>query len=69
MGAGFAAYVGPGDVPACLAAAQAVGITALLAGRVVKEGRRKAVEIEPLDIVFDSDILKVKIVDSFSTPE
>jgi phosphoribosylformylglycinamidine cyclo-ligase len=60
MGAGFAAYVAPADVSECLAAAQAVGIPACLAGRVVKEGQRKAVEIEPLGIVFDADSLKVR---------
>jgi len=60
MGAGFAAYVAPADASACLAAAQAVGIPASLAGRVIKDGQRKAVEIEPLGIVFDGESLKVR---------
>jgi len=60
MGAGFAAYVSPADAPACLAAADAVGMPALLAGRVLKDGRRKAVEIEPLGIAFDSESLRVR---------
>jgi phosphoribosylformylglycinamidine cyclo-ligase len=60
MGAGFAAYVAPADASACLAAAQAVEIPACLAGRVAKEGQRKAVEIEPLGIVFDAQSLKVR---------
>jgi phosphoribosylformylglycinamidine cyclo-ligase len=60
MGAGFAAYISPDDAPACLAAAEAVGISACQAGRVVKEDGRKAVEIEPLGIVFDSESLRVR---------
>jgi phosphoribosylformylglycinamidine cyclo-ligase len=60
MGAGFAVYIGPNDVSPCLAAAQAVGIPAWLAGRVAKEGDRKAVEIEPPGILFDSETLRVR---------
>jgi phosphoribosylformylglycinamidine cyclo-ligase len=60
MGAGFAAYVDAKDAPACLAAARSVGIEAWLAGRVLKQGRRKAVEIEPLGVVFEGDSLQVR---------
>ncbi|MGD0389490.1 MAG: AIR synthase related protein [Tepidisphaeraceae bacterium] len=60
MGAGFAAYVDAKDVPACLAAARAVGIDAWLAGTVLKQGPRKAVEIQPLGVVFDGDSLQVR---------
>jgi phosphoribosylformylglycinamidine cyclo-ligase len=60
MGAGFAAYVAPKDVSACLAAAQAVGIPAWQAGQVVKDSNRKAVEIQPLGIIFDADSLRVR---------
>jgi phosphoribosylformylglycinamidine cyclo-ligase len=60
MGAGFAAYVAPGDAGACIEAARAVGIPAILAGRVEKQGQRKAVEIEPLNVVFDAESLRVR---------
>ena len=60
MGAGFAAYVDANDAPACLAAAHAAGIEAWLAGRVLKQGSRKAVEIEPLGVVFDGHSLQVR---------
>jgi phosphoribosylformylglycinamidine cyclo-ligase len=60
MGAGFAAYVGAGDVPECLAAAKKAGIDACHCGSVVKQGGRKAVEIESLGIVFEGDSLQVR---------
>jgi len=60
MGAGFAAYVSPGQVADCLAAANAVGISAWSAGTVVKQGSRKAVEIQSLGIVFEGDTLRVR---------
>jgi len=60
MGAGFAAYVAPKDVSACLAVAQAIGIPAWQAGQVVKDSNRKAVEIQPLGIIFDADSLRVR---------
>jgi phosphoribosylformylglycinamidine cyclo-ligase len=60
MGAGFAAFVAESDISACLAAAQASGIPAWRAGKVVKQGRRKAVEIEPLGIVYEGDSLAVR---------
>jgi phosphoribosylformylglycinamidine cyclo-ligase len=60
MGAGFAAYVGAGDVPECLATARSVGIEAWPCGTVVKQGRRKAVEIQSLAIVFEGDSLQVR---------
>jgi phosphoribosylformylglycinamidine cyclo-ligase len=60
MGAGFAAYVGAGDVSECLAAAKKAGIDAWHCGSVVKQGGRKAVEIESLGIVFEGDSLQVR---------
>jgi len=60
MGAGFAAYIVAGDVPECLAAAKSVGIEAWPSGTVVKQGRRKAVEIESPAIVFEGDSLNVR---------
>jgi phosphoribosylformylglycinamidine cyclo-ligase len=60
MGAGFAVYVSPADVQSALAAAKTVGIQAWPAGQVIKDGSRKAVEIQPLGIVFDADSLRVR---------
>jgi phosphoribosylformylglycinamidine cyclo-ligase len=60
MGAGFAAYVAPTDVAECLAAARKVGIEAWHCGSVVKQGGRRAVEIESLGIVFEGDSLQVR---------
>jgi phosphoribosylformylglycinamidine cyclo-ligase len=60
MGAGFAVYVAPQDAPACLKAAESSGITAWIGGAVEKQGRRKAVEILPLKIIFEEDTLRVR---------
>lgn len=60
MGAGFAAYVRAEDAEKCLAIAKAAGHQAWQAGRVVKEGARKAVEIAPLGITFEGETLKVR---------
>ncbi|MDP9175134.1 MAG: AIR synthase-related protein [Planctomycetota bacterium] len=60
MGAGFAVYVSPSDIEACLQAAKSVGIKAWLGGAVQKEGNRKAVEILPLGITFEEDTLQVR---------
>ncbi|MGD1276136.1 MAG: AIR synthase related protein [Tepidisphaeraceae bacterium] len=60
MGAGFAAYVGPGDAGACLSAAKAVGLAAMVGGTILKQGNRKAVEILPLGITYEADSLQVR---------
>jgi phosphoribosylformylglycinamidine cyclo-ligase len=60
MGAGFAAYVTPADVAATMAAAQACGIPAWVAGMVRRRGSRKAVELHPLGIVFGEETLRVR---------
>jgi phosphoribosylformylglycinamidine cyclo-ligase len=60
MGAGFAAYVSVGDIAGCISAAKSAGIHAWVGGTVLKEGQRKAVEIEPLGLVFDGDSLAVR---------
>jgi phosphoribosylformylglycinamidine cyclo-ligase len=60
MGAGFAAYVSPADVERCLSCAAEAGIKAWAAGEVCRDGDRKAVEIEPLGIVFEADSLRVR---------
>jgi phosphoribosylformylglycinamidine cyclo-ligase len=60
MGAGFAAYVAPGDAAGCVKAAEEAGIHAWIGGAVHKEGQRKAVEILPLKITFEEDTLQVR---------
>ncbi len=60
MGAGFAAYVAPGDAARCVEIANAAGYDAWIAGSVQKQGRRKAVEIVPRGITFEGDTLQVR---------
>jgi phosphoribosylformylglycinamidine cyclo-ligase len=60
MGAGFAAYVSPADAAACVRVATEAGYRAWVAGAVVRDGGRKAVEIVPLGITFDEGSLQVR---------
>jgi phosphoribosylformylglycinamidine cyclo-ligase len=60
MGAGFAVYVSPDAVETCLTLARRGGYTAWVGGSILKQENRKAVEIEPLGITFESDSLKVR---------
>jgi phosphoribosylformylglycinamidine cyclo-ligase len=60
MGIGFAAYVREGDAETCLRVARAGGYDAWRAGTVHKEGGRKAVEIEPLGLVYDEETLNLR---------
>ena len=60
QGVGFAAYVAPEQVEAVLAAAQATGYDGWVAGRVRKEGARKAVVVPSLGITFEGDTLQVR---------
>jgi phosphoribosylformylglycinamidine cyclo-ligase len=60
MGVGFAAYVSPSAVDATLAAAKAAGHDAWVAGRVKKEGGRKAVTIPSLGLAYEADTLQVR---------
>lgn len=60
MGAGFAVYVRPGDLPRTLEVAAATGHRAWHAGHVRREGDRKAVEIAPPGIVFEGEELQVR---------
>ncbi len=60
MGIGFAAYVAPELAQQALAAARATGYDAWLAGRVRKEGVRKAVVVPELGIAFEGDTLQVR---------
>jgi phosphoribosylformylglycinamidine cyclo-ligase len=60
MGVGFAVYVSPSDVDSTLRVAKHAGYDAWVAGVVVKDGSRKAVEIPSLGITFDADSLQVR---------
>ncbi|MBS0631054.1 MAG: phosphoribosylformylglycinamidine cyclo-ligase [Verrucomicrobia bacterium] len=60
QGVGFAAYVDPQHADAVLAAAKAAGYDAWLAGKVKKDGTRKAVEIPSLGLSYDGDTLQVR---------
>lgn len=60
MGIGFAVYVAPALAEPVLAAAKATGHEAWLAGRVRKQGSRKAVVVPPLDLSFEADTLQVR---------
>ena len=60
MGAGFAAYVAGADAERCVQLAQQAGYDAWHAGTVQKQGKRKAVEIEPLGITFEGESLQVR---------
>ena len=60
MGVGFAAYVAPDLADATVAAAKAAGYDAWLAGRVRKQGGRKAVVVPPLGLTFEGDTLQVR---------
>jgi phosphoribosylformylglycinamidine cyclo-ligase len=60
MGAGFAAYVAPGDAAQVVELAKRNGYDAWVGGTVVKQDNRKAVEIVPLNITFEGDTLNVR---------
>ncbi len=60
QGIGFAAYVSPELTDQVLAAAQASGYDAWLAGRVHKDGNRKAVVIPSLGLDYDGSTLQVR---------
>lgn len=60
MGVGFAAFVAPELAEPVLAAAQATGYDAWLAGRVRREGARRAVVVPSLDLAFEGETLQVR---------
>lgn len=60
MGVGFAAYVSPSSAEAVLGAARAAGYDAWIAGRVRKDGARKAVTIPSLGLTYEGDTLQVR---------
>ena len=60
MGAGFAAFVPAQDAQRTIRLAQSLRHTAWQGGTVQKQGTRKAVEVVPLSITYESDTLKVR---------
>jgi phosphoribosylformylglycinamidine cyclo-ligase len=60
MGIGFAVYVSPGSAAAALEAAKDSGYDAWVAGRVRRDGTRKAVSIPSLGLEFEGDTLQVR---------
>jgi len=60
MGIGFAVYVSPGSAASALEAARASGYDAWIAGRVRRDGKRKAVSIPSLGLEFEGDTLQVR---------
>jgi phosphoribosylformylglycinamidine cyclo-ligase len=60
MGIGFAVYVAPAAAAAALEAARASGYDAWVAGKVRRDGGRKAVSIPALGLEFDGDTLQVR---------
>lgn len=60
MGVGFAVYVSQPQVERVLQIARRCGYDAWHAGDVVRQADRKAVEIEPLGIVFEADTLQLR---------
>jgi phosphoribosylformylglycinamidine cyclo-ligase len=60
MGVGFAAFVAPEQMDATLSAARDAGYDAWVAGRVRREGVRKAVIVPSLDIAFEGDTLHLR---------
>ena len=60
MGVGFAAYVSPQHVDATLAVAKATGYDAWLAGRVKRDGGRKAVIVPSLKLDYSADTLQLR---------
>jgi phosphoribosylformylglycinamidine cyclo-ligase len=60
MGAGFAVMVAPDQARKCVDVARRTGYDAWVAGNVVKQGDRKAVEIAPLGLMYDAATLQVR---------
>jgi phosphoribosylformylglycinamidine cyclo-ligase len=60
MGAGFAVYVDSQDAHKCLKIAKEQRLDAWVAGSVIRQGQRKAVEIVPLNITFEAETLGIR---------
>ena len=60
MGAGFGAFVSPCDVAGVMSLAHSTGMNPWIAGTIRRRGARKAVEIIPLGITYDSASLNLR---------
>ncbi len=60
MGVGWAVYIDAADAAMCVRIAESLGHRAWVAGTVLKDDGRKAVEIPPHDIVFEEASLSVR---------
>jgi len=60
MGVGFALYVAAGDAERTVALAEQSGHRAWIAGRVHKDGARKAVTVPSLDLCFEGETLNLR---------
>ncbi|HZZ56260.1 MAG TPA: AIR synthase related protein [Opitutaceae bacterium] len=60
MGIGFAVYAAPDEARRAVEAAHAAGYDAWIAGRVRRDGTRKAVEVPDLGLVFGGETLNVR---------
>lgn len=60
MGVGFAAIVAPSAADSVVAAAGAAGCQAWVAGRALRDGRRKAVVVPSLGLTFEGDTLQLR---------
>jgi phosphoribosylformylglycinamidine cyclo-ligase len=60
MGIGFAAYLDPKAAPGAVEAARFAGYDAWIAGRVHKDGPRKAVVIPGMNLTFEGDSLQLR---------
>lgn len=60
MGIGFALMVAPEDAQRCISIATASGYHPTLIGAVRKQGNRKAVEIKPLNLIFEGETLNLR---------
>ncbi|HEV8290681.1 MAG TPA: AIR synthase related protein, partial [Tepidisphaeraceae bacterium] len=60
MGIGFAVMLAPADAQKCLSIATSNGYQPTILGTVRKQGNRKAVDIKPLNLVFEGETLNLR---------
>jgi len=60
MGIGFAVMLPPAEAQKCISIASAAGYQATIIGGVRKQGNRKAVDIKPLNLVFEAETLNLR---------
>jgi len=60
MGAGFAVYVPHSEIEKVIAIARRHSISAWCSGKIRKQGSRKAVWIQPLDVLYEAEELAIR---------